>query len=536
MKDTFKEQERAQNESSVDSLSQAYKEDVKLDVQRSLVEKVDVVDEFVSFDFSKTHIENKDILTFRRKMEKKGVEKAVNAMFEGDKINFTENRSVLHTALRDGDVIKKASGGGRDKVLSEEKECVHAELMKIKGFCEKIHGKALQGVTNKCINTVVNIGIGGSDLGPRIICEALECYKIPGMRVFFVSNIDPSEMKHVLCQINLEETLFVVVSKTFTTQETISNAKLALDIACTKMKKEPSEVSNKHFVAVSSNVEEVSKFGINNVFAMWDFVGGRYSLWSAAGLSIALYTGFDHFLRLLSGGSAMDRHFRRDPLYSSSALHAMIEIHYGSLGYPTKCIVPYDFYMRSFYLHIQQLEMESNGKTSTKSGRTQEQTGMIVWGGVGTNSQHSFFQLLHQGTHKVLCEFLIPLVPEEEFQTEGHSHHTILVANCLAQCEALMKGQASSDLNKNFDGNKPSITISYSKLTPETLGALVAHYEHKVLIQGLYWGINSFDQFGVQLGKKIATSILKGIEDPEDPLNYSASTKSTIELVRMSKK
>lgn len=504
------------------------------DVVRTLelTKRMDVGDEFVSFDFAKTHMTSAEFSQIVREMDEKDLVGTTAKMFGGEKINFTEDRSVLHTLLRDEDIINSLARESPEASFGGEKETVKNELWKIKRFCEELHNGTVKGVTGKGITTIVNIGIGGSDLGPRMVCEALECYALPGMRSFFVSNVDPSEMKSVLAKVNAEETLFVVVSKTFTTQETIANARMALEVVARETKTDIADVSNKHFVAVSSNLDEVTKFGIENIFAMWDFVGGRYSLWSAAGLSIALYIGFDHFLRLLSGASAIDRHFRSDPLRSIQTLHAAIEIYYGNVGYSTKCIVPYDFYMRSFYLHIQQLDMESNGKTATREGRASKQTGMIVWGGVGTNSQHSFFQLLHQGTHKVLTELLVPLTPDEDFETSGTSHHAMVLANCFAQGEALMKGSPADDTNRAFDGDRPSITICYSRLTPEVLGALVAHYEHKVFVQGLYWGINSFDQFGVQLGKTIAGAILKSIESVEDSGEYSPSTLSAIEMAR----
>lgn len=501
----------------------------------ALSKKVSITDEFINFDFSKTHISEAELSCIRGDLEKRGLAEEADRMFGGEEVNFTEKRSVLHTVLRHEDVIKSISKGVQEAPFEGEKQLVHAELMKIKALCEKLHGGSLKGATGKTISTVVNIGIGGSDLGPRMVCEALACYKMPGTSVFFVSNIDPSEMKDVLSKVDLEETMFIVVSKTFTTQETIANARMALEIMAEKMEASCEEVSRLHFVAVSSNMKEALNFGIQNVFSMWDFVGGRYSLWSAAGLSIALYVGFDHFLRLLLGASIMDKHFLSNPLESSPTLHAMLELYYNDRGYPSKCIVAYDFYMRSFYLHIQQLDMESNGKSGTRDGGTAKQTGMIVWGGVGTNSQHSFFQLLHQGTHKVLSEFLVPLVPDEDFKTGGHSHHTMVVANCLAQSEALMVGCPSGDVHKNFPGDKPSITICYSRLSPEVLGALIAHYEHKVFVQGFYWGINSFDQFGVQLGKTIASKIQRSIENTEETLGYSPSTNMAIEMVRFAK-
>lgn len=422
---------------------------------------------------------------------------------------------------------------------SDNKSKVKEELRKIRDFCEKIHSGKIKSSTNKKFKYIVNIGIGGSELGPKVVCEALESYKISHLKCFFVSNIDPLELYNTLAKVKIEETLFVVVSKTFTTLETMCNAKLALKMASKMLKKSEKVVSEKHFIAVSSNLEEVFKFGISKIFAMWDFVGGRFSLWSAAGISIALFIGFDNFLRLLSGASVMDKHFKFSSLKSACTMHSLVEIYYTLLNYNNKCIVPYDYYLRSLYLHLQQLDMESNGKSAKKNGKFTEHSGMIVWGGVGTNSQHSFFQLLHQGTQKILTEFIYTLKPEFEFYTDG-SHHTKLLSNCIAQSEALRKGQDDSDPNKLFKGNKPSISIRISKLTPETLGALIAHYEHKVFVSGVFYEINSFDQFGVQLGKVIATKINDVIEGKtsvdHEKCGCSASSVHAVDEIISSKK
>lgn len=566
----------------------------------------------IHFDFSKTHVSNNEYTALLCKLKGKNIEENVEGMFDGKCINYTENRAVLHTLLRDQSVLdrvekelisitnksikesvsSKTTKNTTKKLKTEEIKCenpectapkeeckcadekceqkdnsfagnqqeekcvnkenaectdklknekneVFEELMKIRNFAEDVHLGKIKGSTNKKFKYIINIGIGGSDLGPKVVCKALESFKVDHMRCHFVSNIDPMELYHKLTKVKVEETLFVVVSKTFTTLETMCNAKLALKLVSKMLKKSEQVVSDKHFIAVSSNTEEVKKFGISRIFNMWDFVGGRFSLWSAAGITIALYLGFKNFLRLLTGASVMDKHFKNNPLESACAMHSLVEIYYTLLNYDTKCIVPYDYYLRDFYLHLQQLDMESNGKSAKKNGKLTTHSGMIIWGGVGTNSQHSFFQLLHQGTHKILTEFIYTLVPEREYSTDG-SHHTKLLSNCVAQSEALMKGDGNSDMNKLFQGNKPSISIRLSKITPETIGALIAHYEHKVMASGVFFEINSFDQFGVQLGKVIAQKINDTIDGKIDmpdkeKCGCSASSRHAVEEIIKSK-
>lgn len=489
-----------------------------------------IADEKVFFDFTKTHITIDEYQKISDELEEKDLLSEVKKMFEGGKTNFTEDRSVMHTALRHKDVLDCLEKE-MDTECTNDLKFICDEFKKIKEFTEKFEKGELKGASGKILNKLVNIGIGGSDLGPRFVCEALDFYKLQDKKAFFVSNVDALELDNVLSMVDVEETLFIIVSKTFTTQETLANARLALKMVSEKTGKSENEISDLQFVAVSSNIEEVEKFGIKNVFAMWDFVGGRYSLWSAVGISISLFLGFKNFLKLLRGASIVDEDFRNDPLNSAPLMHAILEIFYGRSGYPTKCIVPYDYYLRNFYLHIQQLDMESNGKSATRTAYSKEQTGMVVWGGVGTNSQHSFFQLLHQGTHKVLSEFLLPIKPIKEFKTSGATHHEMVVANCLAQTEALMNGKKSENPHKNFEGNKPSLTFAYTRLCPETLGALIAHYEHKVFVGGLCWEINSFDQFGVQLGKEIANKILDSVQSGDSDI-FSASTVKILKEIR----
>lgn len=522
----------------IDFSSMANLRSIEADTNRleTFSHKIDILDEFIYFDFSKTHISKSELLKIKEEFVKKGIIDQVQGMFDGAILNYTEQRKVLHTILRNESVLRKIENSAHDLDCIEEGKAVYAELKKIRQFTEIVHQKKMNGITGKPLTTIVNIGIGGSDLGPRVICQSLESYKIIGMSSHFISNIDPMELKNTLEGIDLESTLFVVVSKTFTTQETISNARCAINFVVDKLNCNREDLIAKQFIAVSSNNAEVQKFGIRNIFDMWDYVGGRYSLWSAVGISIALFVGFDNFYRLLKGASIMDEKFRTQSLDSLPMLHAILEIYYGKLNYSTKCILPYDYYLRNFYKYLQQLEMESNGKMATKSNQMADyQTGMVIWGGVGTDAQHSFFQLLHQGTHKIFTEFLLPLSQDMEFKTGNHSHHSILFANCLAQSEALAKGKPSDDVNRVFHGSRPSSTIIYSKLTPEILGALISHYENKVFLQGLFFEINSFDQFGVELGKSIAKGIVGKIEGEDNGDEYSESTKKMIEMIRTAK-
>ncbi|AFN82998.1 glucose 6-phosphate isomerase [Encephalitozoon romaleae SJ-2008] len=494
------------------------------DRARRFARKAEIGNEFIYYDFSKTHLTEEIIDGYLEKMKDFG--KKIDGMFSGEKINFTEDRKVLHVALRDKEVLRMVDGG-KDVKLDEDRRMVYDELMKIKRFVEDFDNGRICGVTGKRLATIVNIGIGGSDLGPRMVCDALSHYGRKGMETYFISNIDATDTIKVFEKIDPERALFIVVSKTFTTLETIKNAELAMKFLEKRLGKSKSEIASKHFVAVSSNVEEVKKHSISRVFSMWDFVGGRFSLWSAVGMSIALYIGFDNFMRLLKGASAVDEEFRKNKGKSNAEMvHAIVEIFYSENGYNNKCLVSYDQYMEKFYLYLQQAEMESNGKQSERGD-----TGLIIWGGLGTNTQHSFFQLLHQGTRKILVEFLMPLKPlhsEEEY-------HKLVVSNCLAQSRGLMVGKKESTPEKSFEGNKPSITICYSMLTPETLGGMIAHYEHKIFILGLYWGINSFDQPGVTLGKKIAIEVLETLESKEDG-KYDGSTNEILCLIRRCRK
>lgn len=444
-------------------------------------------------------------------------------MFLGKKINYTENREVLHTLLRDKEVIKAVKEGNISG-LDEIKKMIYEELQKIRQFSNDLKDKKIIGCTGKPINTIVNIGIGGSDLGPKMVCEALSHFGQKDLKVFFISNVDATATLEIFKILNPETSLFIICSKTFTTLETIENMKLSYKYLQEGIKSfNKDEIYNKHFVAVSSNIEEVKKYNIKNIFAMWDFVGGRYSLWSAVGLSIACYIGFENFLELLEGASMIDEDFKtKKGNENIEIFHAAVECYYSDKNYNNKCIVSYDQYMEKFYLYLQQAEMESNGKYSNKFD-----TGMIIWGGIGTDTQHSFFQLLHQGTRKILTELLFPFKPLHNEK----KHHEMLLSNCFAQSRSLMEGKNGEKGVDFFEGNKPSVTIGYSKLCPKTLGALIAHYEHKIFVQGIYWGINSFDQFGVTLGKSIATDIFETIKN-ETTKNYDASTNELVNKLK----
>lgn len=516
------------------NLKDIFKED--LTRNKTMIHKINIEDEFLHIDYTKTHLLQSNLTTYKDQLEKMNIKAKIDEMFNGSKINFTEQRKVLHVALRDKDVLKKLKG--EDVDLKDEKKESYDELIKMREFSKVISEKKLLGATGKIIDTIVNIGIGGSDLGPRMVCEALHFYKQKDLSTHFISNVDATETILVFEKIDPEKTLFIVVSKTFTTQETIENAKLARSIFIKKTKLDEAKISKHHFVAVSSNQEEAKKFGIETVFGMGDYVGGRYSLWSTVGLSICLYIGFENFLKLLSGGSVMDEHFRSADIAQNIPInHAIVELFYNNqLGFNNKCIVPYDTYLAKLSSYLQQAEMESNGKTQTKNGKSDNKTGMIIWGEVGTNAQHSFFQLLHQGNRDILTEFLVGLEPLQTCCPHVKNHHKILYANCIAQSEALMIGKESEDPHKFFSGNRPSITIIYSKLTPNVLGALIALYEHKIFIQGIYWGINSFDQFGVELGKKLAKNILEELnEDLVANLCHDPSTNENIHIYKSKK-
>ncbi|XP_068938763.1 glucose-6-phosphate isomerase [Petaurus breviceps papuanus] len=497
-------------------------------------------------DYSKNLI-TEDVMKMLVELAKsRGVENAREQMFKGTKINFTEDRAVLHVALRNRSNTPMLVDG--KDVVPE----VNKVLEKMKAFCQRVRGGDWKGYTGKTITDVINIGIGGSDLGPLMVTEALKPYSKGGPRVWFVSNIDGTHIAKTLAELNPETSLFIIASKTFTTQETITNAETAKEWFL-QAAKDPSAVA-KHFVALSTNAPKVQDFGIDtqNMFEFWDWVGGRYSLWSAIGLSIALHVGFDNFEQLLSGAHWMDNHFLTTPLEKNApVLLAMLGIWYiNCFGCETQALLPYDQYMHRFAAYFQQGDMESNGKYITKSGaRVDYSTGPIVWGEPGTNGQHAFYQLIHQGTRMIPCDFLIPVQTQNPIR--NGLHHKILLANFLAQTEALMKGKTAEEARKEleaagksgdalkkllphkvFEGNRPTNSIVFTKLTPFILGALIAMYEHKIFVQGVVWDVNSYDQWGVELGKQLAKKIEPELDSDKPVTSHDASTNGLISFIK----
>ncbi len=468
-------------------------------------------------------------------------------MVAGEAINATENRAVLHAALRDF-AGRTYHVGGEDV-----SRLVRAERARMKDFCGRVHDGAVKGRTGKALDTVVNIGIGGSDLGPLMAVEALRPYWIKGRRAFFVSNVDGQHLADTLAQLDPETTLFVIASKTFTTEETLTNAQSARAWFLARGGVE--EDIARHFVALSTNEHAVAAFGIDadNMFRFWDWVGGRYSLWSAIGLSIALQVGFDNFERLLRGAHAMDEHFRAAPLRENMpALLALVGLwNRNFMGAGAHAVLPYDQHLHRLPAYLQQLDMESNGKRVRADGAAVGcATGPVIFGEPGTNGQHAFYQLMHQGTDAVSADFIAAAVS----QTELGDHHEKLLANFLAQPEALMRGRTQEEAreeltgegrtqsaidrlapHKVFPGGRPTNAILMEKLTPETLGALIALYEHKIFCQGVIWGINSFDQFGVELGKQLARTVrgeLAAIgEEKPAARAHDASTNGLIDRI-----
>ncbi|KAL4642217.1 glucose-6-phosphate isomerase-like [Arapaima gigas] len=500
----------------------------------------------ILLDYSKNLI-NKEVLKMLLDLARsRGVEAAREQMFTGEKINFTEGRAVLHIALRNRSNTP-IYVEGKD-VMTE----VNRVLEKMKDFCHKVRSGEWKGYTGKSITDVVNVGIGGSDLGPLMVTEALKPYSVGGPRVWFVSNIDGTHIAKTLAGLNPETTLFIVASKTFTTQETITNAESAKEWLL-QAAKDPSVVA-KHFVALSTNAPKVKEFGIDtdNMFEFWDWVGGRYSLWSAIGLSIALHIGFENFTQLLDGAHWMDNHFRNSPLENNvPVLLALLGVWYiNFFQAETHALLPYDQYMHRFAAYFQQGDMESNGKYITSQGtRVNYHTGPIVWGEPGTNGQHAFYQLIHQGTRMIPADFLMPV--QTQHPIRNGLHHKILIANFLAQTEALMKGKTAEEarkeleasglsgealekllLHKVFQGNKPTNSIVFRKLTPYILGALIAMYEHKIFVQGIIWEINSFDQWGVELGKQLAKKIEPELQDTADVHSHDSSTNGLISFFK----
>uniref|UniRef100_A0A1B6MTI5 Glucose-6-phosphate isomerase n=1 Tax=Graphocephala atropunctata TaxID=36148 RepID=A0A1B6MTI5_9HEMI len=499
----------------------------------------------ILLDFSKNRINDEVFNLLLELARARKVEAARDAMFSGVEINFTEHRAVLHTALRNRS-NRPIQVGGKD-VMPE----VNGVLQHMKEFCQQVISKQWKGFSGKAIEDVVNIGIGGSDLGPLMVTEALKHYA-KGPRVHFVSNIDGTHMAETLKKVSPETTLFIIASKTFTTQETITNANSAKSWFL-QAAKNPAAVS-KHFVALSTNKEKVTGFGIDeaNMFGFWDWVGGRYSLWSAIGLSIALHIGFDNFENLLEGAHFMDNHFQTAPLNKNApVILALLGVWYHNFyGAETHALLPYDQYLHRFAAYFQQGDMESNGKYVTRSGeKVNYSTGPIVWGEPGTNGQHAFYQLIHQGTRLIPCDFIAPAVTLNPI--EGGIHHKILLANFLAQTEALAKGKSEGEAraelekaglpkddlekilpHKVFEGNRPSNSIVMKKVTPFTLGALIVLYEHKIFTQGVIWDINSFDQWGVELGKQLAKAIEPELQDKSPVSSHDPSTNGLINFIK----
>ncbi len=491
-------------------------------------------------DYSKNRI-NEEIFEALIDLAKEtGLKDSVEAMFSGEAINRTEGRAVLHTALRNRSNTP-VWVDGKD-VMPE----INKVLEQMKSFAGKVYNGQWLGYTGKPVTSLVNIGIGGSDLGPVMVTEALKAYQSPALKCFFVSNVDGTHIAETLKQVDPETTLFFIASKTFTTQETMTNAHTARNWFLEYAQNEAAVA--KHFVALSTNLDGVKSFGIDptNMFAFWDWVGGRYSLWSAIGLPIACAIGFEKFEELLSGAHAMDRHFRQSELAENiPVLLALIGIwNTNFLGASSEAILPYDQYLHRFAAYFQQGNMESNGKYVSRAGEKVEYTtGPIIWGEPGTNGQHAFYQLIHQGTHLIPCDFIAPAISHNPIG----DHHQKLLSNFFAQTEALMKGKSLEEVTKEmekagkserdikmiaphrvFEGNRPTNSILVKKITPFTLGQLIAMYEHKIFVQGAIWNIFSFDQWGVELGKVLANGILPELLDDQTVKSHDSSTNGLI--------
>jgi glucose-6-phosphate isomerase len=494
----------------------------------------------IMLDYSKNRISNQTMNLLLALANSVDLDGWRRRMFSGERINITEDRAVLHVALRNRS-NHPIWFNGEDVMPG-----VNAMLKKMESFTESVRSGSWKGYTGQTITDVVNIGIGGSNLGPLMVCEALKPYQSPDLRLHFVSNVDASHILETLKTLNPEKTLFVVASKTFTTQETLTNANTAKQWLLQSLKEQAAVA--RHFVAVSTNAELVSEFGIDtdNMFEFWDWVGGRYSLWSAIGLPIALAIGMKHFNELLDGAHEMDQHFlHADLSQNMPVIMALLGIWYiNFFDLHSHVILPYDQYLRFLPDYLQQADMESNGKRVTRHGRPVEYaTGPVIWGAAGTDGQHAFYQLIHQGTQVVPCDFIIPV----NSHNESGNHHQKLFANCLAQAEALMKGKIRAEArqemeeagiasetivdllpHKIFPGNRPSNTLLIDKLTPSRLGSLIALYEHKIFAQGMIWHVNSFDQWGVELGKQLAGVILPELMDAQNSSTHDSSTQGLI--------
>jgi glucose-6-phosphate isomerase len=491
-------------------------------------------------DYSKNRMTAETLVRLIELAEACDLRSAIDRMFSGDRINETENRAVLHIALRNrANTAIHADG-------TDVMPAVNAVLARMKDFSERVRSGGWKGFTGKRITDIVNIGIGGSDLGPVMVTECLRPYAQPGLAVHFVSNVDGTHIAETLKRLDPETTLFLIASKTFTTQETMTNAFSAREWFL-KRAGDSRHVA-RHFVAISTNSAKVMEFGIHpdNMFVFWDWVGGRYSLWSAIGLSIACSVGFERFEELLAGAHAMDRHFLETPFERNlPVVLALLGIWYTNFfGAETEAILPYDQYMHRFPAYFQQGNMESNGKSADRAGRrVSYATGPVIWGEPGTNGQHAFYQLIHQGTRLVPADFL---APAQSHNPLGR-HHAILLSNFFAQTEALMNGkteeEAAAELrregqpeemirrlapHKVFEGNRPTNSILFTKLTPAVLGSLIAMYEHKIFVQGVLWNIFSFDQWGVELGKHLASKILPELDGDRPIASHDSSTNGLI--------
>ena len=501
-------------------------------------EQYSIAFEDILFDYSKNIIDEKTFSLLLDLAAECRLKDAIAAMFNGEKINQTENRSVLHTALRNISG-KPVLSDGRD-VMPD----VQRVLLQMKIFANRIHSGEWKGYTGKKIKYIVNIGIGGSDLGPVMVTEALKPYWVEGIQTWFVSNVDGTHIAETLKKVTPEETLFLIASKTFTTQETMTNAHTARNWFLQTAKDEKQVA--KHFAALSTNEKAVEAFGIDkaNMFEFWDWVGGRYSLWSAIGLSIVLTIGYDHFEQLLRGAHAADLHFQHTAFEKNiPVVMALVGLWYTNFfGSQTEAILPYDQYMHRFAAYFQQGNMESNGKYADRNGnKTNYSTGPVIWGEPGTNGQHAFYQLIHQGTVLIPCDFIAPAISHNPVG----DHHPKLLSNFFAQTEALMNGKTKeaveSELSKLsesekekvvpfkiFEGNRPTNSFLIKKITPYSLGQLTALYEHKIFVQGVIWNIFSFDQWGVELGKQLASTILPELQHNEKVNAHDASTNGLI--------
>ena len=502
----------------------------------------------ILFDYSKNIINQKTLQLLLQLADDCKLKDAIHEMFAGIKINETEHRSVLHTALRNFSDMPILVDG---KDIMPHIQRVQTQM---KTFCEEVHSGKHKGYTGKKIRFIVNIGIGGSDLGPVMVTEALKPYWKKDIETFFVSNIDGTHISEVLKLVRPEETLFLVASKTFTTQETMTNAHTARNWFLEKAVDEKHVA--RHFVALSTNEQAVTAFGIDkkNMFEFWDWVGGRYSLWSAIGLSIALTIGYDHFEDLLKGAYAADEHFRKEKFDKNiPVLMALLGIWYTNFfGAQSEAILPYDQYLHRFAAYFQQGNMESNGKSIDRSGNpVNYSTGPVIWGEPGTNGQHAFYQLLHQGTPLVPADFIAPAISHNPIG----DHHQKLLSNFFAQTEALMNGKSENEVKielmkeeksqedikkltpfKIFEGNKPTNSILVKEVNPNTLGSLIAMYEHKIFVQGVIWNIYSFDQWGVELGKQLANRVLPELGNEENISSHDSSTNGLINAYKQFRK